>query len=392
MIKKFLLLILLCTGFVTQAQYIDLSESAEVSILTIGPGDQLYDKFGHSAFRIRDAAKDIDLVFNYGRYDFNTPNFYTKFARGKLLYELGVSDYTSFLNSYKRQKRWVKEQLLNLNYAEKQEMFHFLLKNSEPENKEYLYDFFYDNCATRIRDVLQDVLGDELQFNHEHLTENYSFRELIQKNVHSNTWGSLGMDVAIGAVVDRKAEPLEYQFLPEYVYKAAENATISTNGITSPLVKETSTLYDGPGRPLESDFFTSPFFVFSLISLIIIFITYRDFKKGLRSRTLDAIIFFTTGLIGVVLLLLWFGTDHTATASNYNLLWAVPLSLLFFTLIFKRNPKSWLKRYVFFLLLLLALLAIHWLTGVQSFAIGFLPLFIALGIRYIYLIRNLGKQ
>tara|TARA_R110002049_G_scaffold82349_9_gene209595 strand:- start:644 stop:1819 length:1176 start_codon:yes stop_codon:yes gene_type:complete len=390
-IKKLTLIFLLLTTFATQAQYVDLSETSEVSILTIGPGDQLYDKFGHSAFRIKDTAKDIDLIFNYGRYDFNTPNFYTKFARGKLLYELGVSDYTSFLNSYRRQQRWVKEQVLDLDYSEKQAIFHYLLKNAEPENKKYLYDFFYDNCATRIRDVLQENLGDKLSFNNELTTQDFTFRELIQKNVHYNTWGSLGMDVAIGAVVDRKAEPLEYQFLPEYVYEATENATINKNGKTSPLVKETSTLYNGPGRSLESNFLTGPLFVFGIIALMIIYFTYRDHKRNKRSRLLDAIIFFVTGIIGIILLFLWFGTDHSATLSNYNLLWAVPLSLFFAPLIFKKEPKKWLRRYVIFLILLLTLLTIHWFTGVQEFAIGFLPLFIALAIRYIYLVRVLRK-
>ena len=392
MIKKYILLFLLLTASVVQAQYIALSKDAEVSLLTIGPGDQLYDKFGHSAFRIKDESKDIDLVFNYGRYDFNTPNFYTKFARGKLLYELGMNDYAPFLNSYKRQKRWVKQQVLDLDYSEKQAMFDFLLNNAEPENKSYLYDFFYDNCATRMRDVLQEVLGDELQFNSDHLTEAYTFRELIQKNVHPNTWGSLGMDAAIGAVVDRKAEPLEYQFLPEYVFEAAANAQISKNGFKKPLVLNTTTLYDAPERVLTSNFLTSPLFVFGILALLIILVTYKDYKNESRSRIMDALIFFITGIIGVILFLLWFGTDHSTTASNYNLLWAVPLSLFFFTLVFTKKPKRWIKRYVFFLLLLLALLAIHWLTGVQTFAIGFLPLFIALAVRYVYLYSYFGKN
>lgn len=387
MIKKLLLLFVLSIAFSANAQFIPLSEASEVSILTIGPGDQLYDKFGHSAFRVKDENSNIDIVFNYGVYDFNTPNFYTKFAQGKLLYELGVRDYPSFLMSYKRQNRWVKEQVLNLSYSEKQAMFDFLLNNAKPENKKYKYDFFYDNCATKIRDVLQEVLGSNLTFNQEHITEDYTFRELIQKNVKANTWGSLGMDVAIGAVVDKKATPIQYQFLPDYVFKGAENAKITRNETKAPLVKETNVLFEANRGEDRVPFFTSPFFVFGLLGLCIIFITYKDHKNKTRSRFLDVAIFGFTGLVGVLLLLLWLGTDHTATAVNYNILWAFPLSLLLVTAIAKKQPKRWVKKYLFFLVVLFALLTVHWITGVQEFAIGFIPLFIALVIRYVFLIR-----
>lgn len=389
MIKKLLLLFVLSIAFSVHAQFIPLSEASEVSILTIGPGDQLYDKFGHSAFRVQDKSSNTDIIFNYGVYDFNTPNFYTKFAQGKLLYELGVRDYPSFLASYKRQNRWVKEQVLQLSIAEKQAMFDFLLNNAKPENKKYKYDFFYDNCATKIRDVLQEVLGSNLIFNQDHIAEEYTFRELIQKNVKANTWGSLGMDVAIGAVVDKKASPIQYQFLPDYVFKGAENAEVIRNGTKTPLVRETSTLFEATRGEEKVNFFTSPLFVFGLLGLCIVFITYTDYKNNNRSRFLDVAIFGCTGLIGVLLLLLWFGTDHTATVTNYNLLWAFPLSLLFVGAIAKKHPKLWLKKYLFLLVLLFALLILHWITGVQEFAIGFIPLFIALVVRYVFLIRNI---
>ncbi|GHC59846.1 lipoprotein N-acyltransferase Lnb domain-containing protein [Ulvibacter litoralis] len=387
MIKKLLFLFVLSIAFSANAQFIPLSETSEVSILTIGPGDQLYDKFGHSAFRIKDENSNTDIVFNYGVYDFNTPNFYTKFAQGKLLYELGLRDFTSFLESYKRQNRWVKEQTLDLSIAEKQAMFDFLLNNAKTENKKYKYDFFYDNCATKIRDVLQEVLGNKLVFNQEHIIEEYTFRQLIQKNVKANTWGSLGMDIAIGAVVDKKATPIQYQFLPDYVFKGAENAEINKNGTKIALVKDTTVLFEANRGEDTIHFFTSPFFIFGLLALGILFITFKDYKNKTRSRYLDAVLFGFTGLVGILLLLLWFGTDHTATANNYNLLWAFPLSLLFMGAIAKKQPKFWLKKYLFLLVLLFALLTIHWITGVQEFAIGLLPLFIALVVRYVFLIR-----
>jgi hypothetical protein len=325
-------------------------------------------------------------------YDFNTPNFYTKFAQGKLLYKLDTGNFGPFFDYYKRQNRYVNEQQLALSEEEKQALFNFLQNNAKPENRDYLYDFFYDNCATKIRDVLIEVIGDNLSFNDSHITENYSYRELIQKNVSSNTWGSFGMDIAIGAVVDKKAPAIDYQFLPEYIYKGAENASINRNGTAEKLVKNTIVLFKNKETKSKNNFFTSPLFVFSLIALLIIYFTFKDSKRNKRSRFLDATLFFTTGLIGIFLLLLWLATDHSSTANNYNLLWAFPINLIMSFVIVKKNPQPWIKRYVFFLILMMFLICLHWFTGVQGFAMALSPLFIALVVRYIYIIISLKKQ
>ncbi len=379
-------------NFSSEAQQLVLSENAEISILTVGPGDNLNDKFGHNSFRINDPETNVDWVFNYGTYDFSTPNFYTKFARGKLLYSLSVEYYDNFYARYKRQNRWVKEQVLNLDYFQRKALARYLLNNAQPENKDYKYDFFYDNCATRIRDVLVDALPDKVTFYDGFVTEEKTFRELIAQNVHANSWGSLGMDVAIGAVTDVNADAWEHQFLPEYVYQAVAIAKVSNNGITLPLVRESSVIFQNTPVEENRNFFLSPLFVFGLIALLIIWRTFRDFKRNSRSRYLDATLFFVTGLIGIFLMLLWFATDHTATANNFNLLWAFPFSLFFTTLIAKKQPKRWLRKYIVFLLLLMGLLVLHSITGVQRFAIGLIPLFIALVVRYYYVVKYLNPK
>lgn len=392
MAKNYILLLLFFLSVSAKAQFVPLSETAEISILTIGPGAELYDKFGHSAFRIQDSLNGVDVVFNYGVYDFDTPNFYTKFAQGKLLYQLGVSYYQPFLQSYVAQNRWVKEQTLNLNSTEKQALSDFLWNNAQPENKKYKYDFFFDNCATKIRDVLQIVLGDKLEYKEDYIKEELTFRQLIQRNLQANSWGSMGIDIALGAVIDRKAKPIEYQFLPDYIYKGAANAVIKRNGSSESLVKKTNVLFENTPTPPDNNFLLSPLFVLGILGLLIVFVTYRDYRNNTRNRYLDLFIFSFTGLVGVFLLLLWFATDHTATANNYNLLWAFPISLVFIVAIFKKHISPKMKRYVFLLLLLLVLLTIHWLTGVQVFAIALLPLLLALAIRYVYLVYFIGKK
>ena len=380
----FLLIIFLPAKMI--AQEIILSDSAEISILTMGPGDVLNDSFGHSAFRVKDTNQNIDVVYNYGVYDFNTPNFYLKFAQGKLLYTLDRNNFSPFYNYYAKQNRWIKEQVLNLSSTEKQDIFNFLQNNFKPENRSYKYDFFFDNCATKIRDVLVVVLKNKISYQDSVDSNSYTFRELIQKNVDWNTWGSFGMDIAIGAVVDQKATLWEYQFLPEYVFKEADKATLNRGQEKISLVKTTINLFINTPKEKKSNFFTSPLFIMGLLAFIILGITYKDFKNKTRSRWLDVSVYSITGIIGVLLLLLWFATDHSTTHNNYNLLWAVPLSLFFVLAIAKKNPKPWLRRYVFFQILMLILLCLHWITGVQVFTFVLIPLLVALIVRYIYLV------
>ncbi|MDE0774230.1 MAG: DUF4105 domain-containing protein [Ulvibacter sp.] len=387
-----LTLIFLLSYFTALTQINTLAKDAEISIITIGPGKQLYDSFGHNAIRVSDPSNGKDLAFNYGTFDFNTPNFYIKFGQGKLPYALSVSTYDGFLRNYIAEKRWIKQQKLDLTYGEKIAIFEFLLNNAQPSNREYQYDFFLDNCATRIRDVLAVNLGSKLSYqDKQYAPFLYSFRELIQQRLHWNSWGSLGIDIALGAVIDRTANPWEHQFLPDYVFESLKSATITRNNKTSALIKKETTINNPGPRARNTAFLLSPFFVFLVIALGIVYRTLRDSKQQKRSRWLDTVLFFVTGIVGVLLLVLWLATDHTATINNYNILWAFPVNLIFCTLLSKKTPKKWLSRYLSFLIILLILLVVHWCTGVQVFAGALLPLLIALSIRYVYVIRYLKK-
>ncbi|MFT4673540.1 MAG: hypothetical protein ACI9R6_000430 [Saprospiraceae bacterium] len=392
MYKSFVILVFLLFYFVGQTQINTIAEDAQISIITIGPGDQLYDSFGHNAIRVSDPSNGKDLAFNYGTFDFTTPNFYLKFGRGQLPYALSVRPYTRFLENYIAEKRWVKEQVLDLSYGEKVTIFEYLLNNAQPQNRAYQYDFFFDNCATRIRDVLVANLGNNLAYEDKaYVPTWFTFRQLIQQRLNWNSWGSLGIDIALGAVIDRTATPWEHQFLPDYTFESLQTATLTKKGETAALLKKTTTLNEAGTRNKNSNLFLSPFFVFLVIGLGIVCITVKDRKLQKRTRWLDGVIFLVTGIVGILLLVLWFGTDHTATANNYNILWAFPLNLFFCSLIWSRAPKKWLRRYVFFLIIILALLTLHWSTGVQEFAPTLLPLLIALFVRYVYLARYLKE-
>jgi membrane-associated HD superfamily phosphohydrolase len=377
---RVLLLFCLISFQITAAQ--TLSSTAEISVLTIGQGGSLNDAFGHNGFRINDKAQDIDIVFDYGRFPFNEPGFYLNFARGKLSYSIGVDSFKDVNNFYVWQNRTIKEQVLNLEQAEKQTLYNFLLNNYKPENRDYLYDFFYDNCATRIRDVANTALGDEITFNTPLDYKPQTFRTLIHNNLNKNSWGSLGIDIALGSVIDRTATPKEQMFLPENIHKFFNEAILADG---QPLVSNSQSLYSKKEKKESSNLWLSPLVIIGLIALGIGWITYSDYKKNKRTRWLDTTLFIITGIIGVFLLLLWFATDHTATAHNYNLLWAFALNLFMIRQL--RKPKPWFIKYLKFLVIMLCLLAFHWVVGLQVFAITLMPLIVALAIRYVFLVR-----
>jgi len=381
-LKKFIFLIFLLS-FVTKAQEIQLSTQAELSVITAGPGyNELYTTFGHSAFRIKDLPNNIDRVYNYGTFSFETPNFYLKFVRGKLLYDLRAYDFGVFLRSYHREKRWVKGQVLDLDQNEIQQVYNFLENNAKPENRSYKYDFFYDNCSTRLYDVLENVLGDKLIFDNNFDQNNYTHRDLIQLYLKDLPWGDFGIDLALGSVIDKKASAKEYMFLPDYVFKAFTKIKIKENNLEKPIVKKTEDIlmefdYNFPNKPF------TPLIIFSFLAVLVILFTFIDYKKGKRNTILDPIIFGFTGIAGIIVLLLWFATDHSTTVDNFNVFWAFAPNLIFAFLINRNRRMS--KYYMITLLALLDIMVLLWLFKVQVFHIAMIPILIALYTRYIYL-------
>ncbi|MFK7782423.1 DUF4105 domain-containing protein [Psychroserpens sp.] len=373
---------------ISYGQQRQLSTQTEISVLTVGPGENLNDAFGHNGFRIKDRSLGLDVVYGYGEYDFDTPNFYLKFAQGKLNYLISKHSFSDFYRTYKYYDRTIDEQILDISVSEKQKLYDYLVNNYKPENRRYLYDFFYDNCATRIRDVTQEVGDNHITFTSPQPFEVKTFRQLIHDHVGLNTWGGFGIDLALGSVIDIKAKPYEYMFLPKYIHEFYGATTLVNS---NPLVKESKTIYKKKKEGYSGNLLLSPIIIMTLIASLILFITYKDKKHNRRSKWLDVFIFGITGIIGVLMLLLWFGTNHTATAHNYNILWAFPLNILIIGQLLKPKVKNWFKSYLKLLIILFFLLTLHWMIGVQVFAIALIPLLVALFLRYIYILKHFNK-
>jgi hypothetical protein len=378
--KLFITVILLLTFTAASKAQIKLSDKARISVITCGPGqDQVYVAFGHSAIRVQDPVRKIDQVYNYGVFDFSQKNFYLNFARGHNYYRLASYPFEDFEFSYIYYNRFIHQQVLNLTTEQNQKLFDYLEWNALPQNQQYLYDYFYDNCATRIRDVVAKVLGDSVAFDDSHITTDYTIRELTDLYLTYQPWGDLGIDICLGLPMDKKASPYEYMFLPDYIESSFAHATIKRNGTTAPLVQRSFTVFEPKDPPAYSNGIFQPVYVFALLFLIAAIITARDYSRNKLTNWFDITLFSIVGLVGLLLLLLWIATDHRAAAKNFNLLWALPTHIIA-VFAFIRQPK-WLRYYFGAVVVLEILLLISWPFLPQKLHYALIPLVMAIALR-----------
>ena len=368
------------------------TEDYTVSILTIGPGNSLNDSFGHSAIRVQSKTKKYDLVFNYGIYDYNDPRFYSNFIKGYLKYSLGVSYFENFKSSYIANDRYIKEQVLSLPNDLKEKLVDKLIFNSKPENKDYFYDYFNNNCSTVIKDIIKGLLSQYDYHNtYESVTSNKdSYRSLIYENINKNSWGSLGIDICLGSYIDQQIDSEKNTFLPEYLFEYLNSSYYSYSNNDKKIEKVKlieNIIFINKVKDVEKStfniFLTSPLFIFLLIFTALFLLHYKNKENKKIHLALESI-HILTSFIGCLLLFLWFFTDHTTAAFNYNLLWANPIN---FILLINVLNKKWKIAYLKLLLLSLILIVLHSITGVQVFNISLYPLFLFLAFRYLQLIK-----
>ena len=382
---RFLLFLLVLSAFLpVKAQSPQLSEKSQISLITCAAGDEIYTAFGHSAFRVQDPVLGIDVVYNYGTFDFKQPNFYLNFTKGRMIYSLSRRSFDDFLFEYELEKRWVKEQILDINLEQRNALLAFFEENYLPQNRDYLYDPLLNNCSSITGTILKDQYGDALVFDGSYLDKQYTFRQLVRQFLNINSWSMFGIDLAFGSPVDRKATVQEHMFLPYYAMDQLNHTTL--NG--KPLVKRERTILDYNEHTHDTFFPLTPGFWFMLLLAFTGVITYFDHKHHTRSRWLDFSLFFITGVAGTLLLLLWVAADHTSTPYNYNILWAFPANaVVAFLIALPAKLPQWGPNYLKGLLALMLLTLVLWIFKVQVFSPMILLLFGTLALRYLYLIR-----
>lgn len=318
-----------------------LSNDATISILTCRAGDEVENIFGHTAIRVVDPATQKDEVYNYGTYDFNKPNFMWKFLRGELEYKLSGSTFSNFIRTYQYQKRSVFEQVLNLDRAQRNKIYNTIQENYKPENREYIYEFFFDNCSTRTRDLIEDnIVGADFP---DVVTRQLTFREMLDQHNYIKPWIDFGMDLLVGTVADREATVAEQMFLPEFLFDNFERSSI----VHEPLVSKTHLIanYEQEAKERERIPFFSPALFFGLLLLLELILLVKSVKGSKALRAYDNLWYFLVGIGSLVLIFMWFGTIHITTKGNLNVLWMNPLFLL---LAFSK--KSLLKKICLILL------------------------------------------
>ena len=351
---------------------------AEVYLITCGPGTEIYSVYGHSALRIVIPEKKIDTVYNWGVFDFATPNFAWKFAKGRLNYMLGVYSFESFLKDYFLEQRWVISQKFNLETPDIERLFLLLEENLKPENITYSYDFYYDNCSTRIRDLIEKAVGEDLLYPPEKAKkELQTFRYLTGEYEKVYPWLKMGIDLLIGSPGDKKASFREMMFLPAHLKNGLSELLIRRNSKMIPLLQNPEIVLDIDQQPIKEKLFASPLFVFSLLLIIIIMLTGLVRRKT-ANNIIDIFLFSVFSILALLMIFFNFFTDHHQLRWNLNIIWLNPFIILCLTsLVFKKDWSGWF-RIVFYLtvlfLLFLALLPQH----INN---AFFPLIIILMIR-----------
>ena len=353
------------------------SSRLQVSLITCAPGAELYSVFGHTALRIVDSAANTDIIYNYGTFNFDDPDFYSKFVRGKLMYFLSQQSFPDFLYEYAYFKRGVTEQVLKLSQTEKKEIQRNLFENVREENRYYKYDFLYDNCATKLRDIIFRVDKDkeptafaENRATFRDYLHNYLSRAEMQ-------WTTLGIDLLLGIGADKTMTTPESMFLPDYL---AQGVSLSVEGRAKLVERDQVHLPNAQDPPIKLPFWQTPLFFFSFLAFLVLLPSFFR-SKGMVSfqSIMNRIIFVLSGLLGLLLLFMWFGTDHQSFANNINLIWAMPINLL---VAFNLNrPRKWLKIYLRYYSLLLLLLMIPVLLHPGIINVGLYPLILVLSFR-----------
>ncbi len=375
--KKTIIISFIATLFTTiaAAQPVQLSERSYIEVYTCAPGNQLYSQFGHTAIGVIDPEQNLREVFNYGTFSFNTPHFYLKFCAGKLLYQLSTESFSEFVYTYEHRGRQVVAQRLNLTLAQRQHLFEMLEVNSLPENCDYQYDFFFDNCATRVLDVLYRAFGDSLTYIGTDTVHLPTMRDCIHPYLAGSQWTKAGIDLVLGSITDRRASNRQQSFIPDKLHDYLAECQIDT----LPLVSDTRLLVESKIKYDQTPWFLSPLLIFSLLLITVVIMTLRLPATALV--IFDRIYFGFIGLLGLLITLLWFATDHGATVGNLNMLWASPLFLVYIFTIGNAG-KQWHKWLRIILIAGNSIMIFGFLLP-QSFNLCFYPLVAASLVRLV---------
>lgn len=318
------------------AQSMTNPDRIQISLLTCSPGKEVWAQYGHTAIRYYDKESGEDLAINYGIFSLDQTYFIPRFVLGMTDYRMGVQPMDMFLAQYSYEGRGVVEQVLNLSAEDKEVIYKALQENMKPENVVYRYNYFFDNCTTRARDMLVNHLHGKVIYPP--AEEDATFRSMIHKWNNKYEWSQFGEDLLLGVNADRKTTKSEQQFLPENLRSDFDKARY--NG--KPLVKETNVLLDAETEMAEPVFPLSPLsiaLIFAVISLVMMLFSYR---RQQVYWAWDLALMLTSGLMGIIFFVMIF-SQHPCVSLNFIQLFFNPLPLFFLYSTIKKKKVIWWK-------------------------------------------------
>ena len=336
-----LTLILVSSTPVAAQEDIPPMDSVEFSLLTCQPHDEVYSLYGHTAIRYHELRPGgLDWAFNYGVFDFKKPHFVARFVFGLTDYELGAYPYKYFVKEYRRFGSMVTEQVLNLTDEEKMALHDALAINLRPENKIYRYNYFYNNCTTKARDIIESCINGKVEYaGREDYTPSY--RDMVHSMTRNNPWSRFGNDLLLGIKADWKTDLRQQEFLPGNLMYDFDHAQIYSNGSYRPLIKERRIAVPAGVQIIESGFPLTPLACAAILLAVGIVIFFFEWRKKRVLVLWDVLLMITTGTIGIVLTLMLF-SQHPTVSLNLQIILCNPLPWLFLWPVIRgRETRYW---------------------------------------------------
>lgn len=322
----------------------DNNDSIRLSLLTCAPGEEIYSLFGHTAIRYENPSQGIDVVFNYGLFSFSESNFILHFSLGETNSQLGVTDFTRFAREYAFFGRSVWEQPLNLTHEEKTELIRLLQENYRPENRIYHYNVFYDNCATRPRDKIEECIVGKVIYPAEPQDGSRSYRDIVHQYCKGHPWARFGIDLCIGSEADRPITQRQMMFAPFYLMDAFADAQIVDGSTRRPLVESGKLLINATPPPAQSYWLPTPLQCALLLFILTAGVTIYSIRRRTGLWGIDLFLFGTAGIAGCILAFLALFSQHPTVDSNFLLIVFHPGHILFLPYIIhcdRKGKKCW---------------------------------------------------
>lgn len=363
------------------------NDSIRISLMTCSPGQAIYELFGHTAIRVEIPARKVDIVFNYGLFSFNAPNFLYRFVKGETDYQLGVIPYVYFAPEYARRGSYVIEQELNLTSPERERLLALLDANYRPENRVYRYNYFYDNCTTRARDKIEESIDGRVIYpvpgsDRPNNVLSVTYREMVHQYTQGHSWDEFGIDLCLGAEADQPIDIRQQMFAPFFLMEEMDDAVIrAADGSERPLVTRTLRVVE-PSETVEmKDTWLTPMICALFVLVVSIGLSLWEWYSHRKAWWFDILLFGLQGLTGCIIAFLFFFSIHPTVGSNYLLIFLNPIPLFYLPRMIYLEIKRRRDIYHVCSTATLTLFIVFWWLIPQKISLVMLPLALSLLVR-----------